>query len=79
MVDYYLPGNSNITSFCGNFTTEVLPSQTNQTPNRIQIDDKDIDFSKIFTEDIKIIQNQNSQRATSNFTNTVFSLIYTPY
>ena len=76
MVDHYLPGNSNITSYYGRFTNEVLPSQTNQTPNRIQIDDKDRDFSKVFTENIKIIQNRNSQRANSNFTNAVFYLIF---
>ena len=33
-------------------------------------------FSKVFTEYIKNIQHQNSQRANSIFANDVFSLIY---
>ena len=36
----------------------------------------DLKFSKVFTEYIKNIQHQNSQRANSIFTNDVFAIIY---
>ena len=42
----------------------------------LQTDDVDIEFSKVFTEYIKSIQHQNSQRANSIFTNEVFRIIY---
>ena len=41
-----------------------------------QTDDVDKEFSKVFTEYIKKIQHQNSQRANSRFTNNIFSIIY---
>ena len=48
----------------------------NDPTNLIQTDDVNIEFSKIFTQYIKSIQHQLSQRANSIFTNYVFSLIY---
>ena len=42
----------------------------------IQTDDIDFEFSKVFTEYIRSIQYQNSQRANSIFTNEVFAIIY---
>ena len=44
--------------------------------HQIQTDDRDIEFSKVFTDYIKIIQHQNSQRANSIFRNDVFSIFY---
>ena len=41
----------------------------------IQTDEIDIEFSKVFTEYIKNIQQQNLQRAKSKFTNKVFTII----
>ena len=41
----------------------------------LQTDDVDIEFSNVFTEYIKNIQHQNSQRANSTFTNGVFRII----
>ena len=40
------------------------------------LNDVDFDFLKAFTEFIKTIQHQNSQKANSIFTTDVFSLIY---
>ena len=42
----------------------------------LQTDDVDIEFSKVFTEYIKSIQHQNSQKASSIFTNEVFRIVY---
>ena len=42
----------------------------------LQTDDVDIKFSKVFTEYLKNMQHQNSQRANSIFTNNKFSIIY---
>ena len=42
----------------------------------IQFDDVDIEFSKYFTQSIKSIQHQNSQRANSIFRNDSISIIY---
>ena len=53
-LDHYLPGISNITSFYGIFTFEILTSQTHQTSHRI--DDIELDFFKVFIEYIKNIQ-----------------------
>ena len=57
-------------------TIEILLPQSNHPTPQIQTDDKYIEFSKIFTDYIKIIQHQNSHRANSIFTNEVFSSTY---
>ena len=46
--------------------------------NVIQTDEIDIEFSKVFTEYIKNIQHQNSERPNlyQIFTNDVFTIIY---
>ena len=49
---------------------------TKPIKHQVQTDDIDEEFSKVFTEYIKNIQHQNSQRANSMFTNDVFSIIY---
>ena len=48
----------------------------NHITHQIPTDDIDIDFSKVFTDYIKNIQHQNSQRANSIFTDVVFSTKY---
>ena len=50
ILHHYPLGISNHTSFYGMFNFELSPSQTNQKPHRIQTEDIDLDFSKIFTE-----------------------------
>ena len=66
-----------VMSYYGTFAIEILPSQsTIETTHSIQTDDIELDFSKVFTEYIKNIQRQNSQKANSIVTNDVFSIIY---
>ena len=60
----------------GIYTIEISTPNSFNGRYVIQTDDVDIEFSKTFTEYIKNIQHQNSQRANSIFTNDVFSLIY---
>ena len=61
----------------GIFTIETHPPQSsNQPSHRSQTNDKNLDVSKAFTEYIKNIQHQNSQRANSTFLNDVISIIY---
>ena len=64
-----------ITSHYGIYTIEIASPKPNHKKHRIQTDDIDIEFSKVFTDYIKNIQHQNSQRANSIFTNNVFSII----
>ena len=47
ILDYYLTDISNITSCYWTFNIETLPSQTHQTPHRIQTDDIELELSKI--------------------------------
>ena len=79
LLGLYLPSAStfNITSHYDIFATKNLPPQSsNRTPNRIQTDDIEFDFSKFFTGYIVIIQHRSSRRANSIFAIDVFSLIY---
>ena len=75
IIDHYIKGIYNLTQQYGIYTLEI------QTPSKfhgrylLQTDDIDIEFSKVFTEYIKNIQHQNSQRANSIFTNEVFRII----
>ena len=77
IVDHYLKGIYNLIQQYGIYTIEL------STPSKFhgkyvnQTDDIDIEFSKVFTEYIKNIQHQNSQRANSIFTNEVFAIIDT--
>ena len=64
------------TDYYGIYTIEISTPRTLHDKYVIQTDDIDLEFSKVFTEYIKSIQYQNSQRANSIFTNEVFSLIY---
>ena len=76
IIDHYLEGICNLTQPHGIYTIEFSTESQYHSKHVIQTDDVDIEFSKIFTEYIKNIQHQNSQRANSIFTNDVFSLIY---
>ena len=76
IIDHYLKGICNLTQPSGIYTIEISTDSRYQSKHVIQTDDVDIEFSKVFTENIKNIQHQNSQRANSIFTNDVFSLIY---
>ena len=71
-LDHYLKGICSLISQYG------IYKSPNAFHDRylIKTDDLDIEFSKAFTQHIKSIQHQNSQRANSIFTNDVFSIIY---
>ena len=76
IIDHYLKTICNLTQQYGIYTIEI------QTPSKfhgkylLQTDDVDIEFSRVFTEYIKNIQHQNSQRANSRLTNEAFQIIY---
>ena len=76
IIDHYLKRIFNLTQQYGIYSIEI------QTPSKfhdrylVQIDNVDIKFSKVFTEYIKNIQHQNSQRANSIITNEVFPINY---
>ena len=74
IVDLYLEGRYNLAQQYGIYTMELSTAIKFHGKYLIQTDD--IEFSKVFTEYIKNIQNQNSQRANSIFTNNVFAIIY---
>ena len=76
LLDYYLKGICNITQQYGIYTIEISSPNTFHGRYLTQTDDVDIEFSKVFTENIKNIQHQNSHRANSKFTNDVISIIY---
>ena len=76
LLDHYLKDICSLTSQYGFYTKEIRSPKALHDRYLIQIDDVDIDFPKVFTQYIKSIQHQNSQRANSIFTNDVFSLIY---
>ena len=78
ILDYQLPGKSNLISHYGFFTIENLPRNSNIQPsNRIQTVDIETDFSLVFSTEIsKNIQHKNSQLTNSIFRNDVFPIIY---
>ena len=75
-IEHYLKEICNLTQQCGIYTMEISTPSTFHDKYVIQTDDIDLDFSKVFTEYIKSVQYQNSQRANSIFTNEVFAIIY---
>ena len=75
-LDHYLKAICKIKSQYGIYTLEISSPNSFHDNYLIQIDDVDIEFSKVFTENIKNIQHRNSQRANSIFTKNVFSLNY---
>ena len=76
IIEHYLKDKCNLTQQYGIYTTEFSLPRTLHGKYVIQTDDFDLEFSKIFTEYIKSIQYQNSQRANSIFTNEVLAIIY---
>ena len=76
IVDHYIKGICNLTQRYGIYTIELSTTRNFHGKFVIQTDDVDIEFSKVFTRIIKIIQHQNSQRANSIFTSDVFAIIY---
>ena len=76
LLDIYLKGICSLTSQYGIHTIEIRSPSAFHDRYFIQTDDVDIEFSKFFTQYIRNIKHQNSQRANSIFTKDVFSLIY---
>ena len=76
IVDHYIKGICNLTQRYGIYTIELSTTSNFHGKYVIQTDDVNIEFSKVFTEYIKNIQHQNSQRAKSIVTNDVFAIIY---
>ena len=73
VLDHYSTGISNITCHYNLLSIENLPPQSsNQPPHRIKIDDVDLDFSKVFTENIKKIQNTKIHKEQIQFSQTMF-------
>ena len=76
IVDHFIKRICNLTQQYGIYTIELSTTRNYHGKYIIQTDDVDIEFSKLFTEYIKNIQHQNSQRTNSIFTNDVFAIIY---
>ena len=76
IIEHCLKDICSLTQQYGIYTIEISTPRTLHGKYIIQTDDIDLEFSKVFTEYIKSIQYQNSQRANSIFTNEVFAIIY---
>ena len=76
IIEHYLKDICNLTQQYGIYTIEFSTPRTAHNKYVIQTDDIDLEFSKVFVEYIKSIQNHNSQRANSIFTNEVFAILY---
>ena len=76
ITDHYLKGISNLTQQYGIYSIEIHSPSKFHGRYLLQTDDVDIEFSKVFTENINKIQHQNSQRANSIFTNELFKRNY---
>ena len=76
IVDHYLKEVCTPSQQYGIYTIELQSPRTFHGKYLLQTDDVDIEFSKVFTEYLKNIQHQNSQRANSIFTNEVFRIVY---
>ena len=74
--DHYLKSICSFISQYGIYTIEIRSPNAFHDRYLIQTDEVDIEFSEVFTQNIKSIQHQNSIRANSIFANNVFSLIY---
>ena len=77
IIEHYLKDICNLTQQYGIYTIEFSTPNTNHRKYVIQTDDLELEFSKVFLENIKSIQYHNSLRAISIFTNEVFAIIYT--
>ena len=76
IVDHYLKGISTPSQQYEIYTIELQSPSKFHGKYLLQTDDVDIEFSKVFRVYIKSIQHQNSQRASSIFTNEVFRIVY---
>ena len=77
LLDHYLKGICSLISQYEIYTIEIKSPNAFHDRYLIQTDDvQKFECSKVFTQCIKSIQNQNSIRANSIFTKDVFSLIY---
>ena len=76
IIDHYLKDICNLTQQYGIYSIEFSSPNQNHSKYIIQTDDLDLEFSKVFSEYLKSIQYNNSQRANSIFTNEVFAMIY---
>ena len=74
IIELYLRDICNLTQQYGIYTIEFSTPRTLHDKYVIQTDDIDLEFSKVFTEYIKSIQYQNSQKANSKITNEVFAI-----
>ena len=77
IIEHYLKDKCNLTQQYGIYTIEFSTPNTNHRKYVIQTDDFELEFSKVLLEYIKSIQNHNSKRANSIFTNEIFAMIYT--
>ena len=77
IIEHYLKDICNLTQQYGIYTIEFSTPNTNDRKYVIQTDGLQLEFSKVFLENIKNIQYHNSLRAISIFTNEVFAIIYT--
>ena len=75
IIEPYLKEICNLTQQYGIYTIEISTPRTSHSKYVIQTDDICLDFSKVFTEYIKSIQYQNSQRANLIYINEVFAVI----
>ena len=76
IVNHYIKGICNLTQQYGIYTIEHSTTRNFHGKYVIQTDEVDIELSKVFTEYIKNIQQQNSQRTNSIFNNDVFAKIH---
>ena len=53
ILDHYLEGICNITSYYEIFTIEILSRKLNHPTHQIESDGKDIELSKVFSDSIK--------------------------
>ena len=77
IIEHYLKDICNLTQQYGIYSIEFSTPNTAHRKNVIQTDDIELEFSKVFLENIKSIQYHNSQRANSIFSNEVFAKINT--
>ena len=75
-VDHYLKGICTPSHQYGIYKIELQSPSKFHGKYPLQTDEVEIEFSKVFTEYIKSIQHQNSQRANSMFTNEVFRIVF---
>ena len=76
IIEHYLKDICNLTQQYGIYTIEFSTPNTNHRKYVIQTDDLELEFSKVFLENIKSIQYHNSQRAKYSFCNNIYLYFY---